>query len=44
MALVEAIDGGRAYVNVHTTAYPAGAMRGTLGRSEEPLAGSELTP
>lgn len=29
-ALIEAIMDGRAYVNVHTTAYPAGEIRGTL--------------
>lgn len=29
-ALLEAIEDGRIYVNVHTTAYPGGEIRGTL--------------
>jgi hypothetical protein len=29
-ALIEAIREGRAYVNVHTTTYPAGEIRGYL--------------
>jgi hypothetical protein len=29
--LIEAIESGRAYVNVHTTVFPAGEIRGQLG-------------
>jgi hypothetical protein len=32
LALIEAIEDGRAYVNVHTETYPAGEIRGTIQR------------
>ncbi len=33
-ALIEAIEAGKAYVNVHTTAHPDGEIRGQIGRGK----------
>lgn len=35
-ALIVAMDGGRAYFNIHTTAFPAGEIRGFLQRAPVP--------
>ncbi|HYD59402.1 MAG TPA: CHRD domain-containing protein [Noviherbaspirillum sp.] len=41
-ALVQAIDSGTAYVNVHTTRFPAGELRGQLSPGDDNGSGSGI--